>query len=222
MRTTGQKNPDIFAQLRHELIDENFSRYGIRSEKVLMAIDQVPREEFVPEEERYLAYVDRPLPIGFGQTISQPSLVALMAQYLETKPSDRVLEIGTGCGYNAAVLSHLVKDVFSVEVIRPLYLETRNRLQNLGFSNIHLKCGDGNLGWPEKGPFDSIILTAAPVVVPLVLFSQLKPGGFLVAPMGTRDDQRLVRYHKDQRGSLSCQNFMPVRFVRMQSSRQLY
>ena len=226
MRTNlSSKNSAIFAQLRRDLIQENFHRFGVQSEQVLQAMDQIPREDFIPEEEKYLAYVDRSLPIGFGQTLSQPSLVALMAQCLETKPTDRILEIGTGCGYNAAVLSQLVKEVYSIEVIRPLYLETRTRLRQMDLTNVHLKCGDGNLGWSEKAPFDAIVLTTAPIVVPLELFSQLKSGGYLLAPLGTRQEQLLVRYYKDAEGLLTRETMMPVHLTSLgqgSRSRQIF
>ncbi len=180
--------------------------------RVLQAMAQVPRHEFVRLELQPLAYADTPLPSGYGKTISQPFIVALMTDLLELQPNDRVLEIGTGLGYQSAILAALARRVYSVELIDELSLEARRRLARQGYSNVELRVGDGRAGWPEHAPFDKIIVTAAPDLVPLSLIYQLKPGGRMVLPAGLPDAQQLMLVTKDSSGALSTREFLPVRF----------
>ncbi len=180
--------------------------------RVLEAMAQVPRHEFVRLELQPLAYADTPLPSGYGKTISQPFIVALMTDLLELQPNDRVLEIGTGLGYQSAILATLARRVYSVELIEELSLEARQRLARQGYSNVELRVGDGRAGWPEHAPFDKIIVTAAPDLVPLSLIYQLKPGGRMVLPAGLPDAQQLMLVTKDSSGALSTREFLPVRF----------
>ncbi len=187
---------------------------GIRNPRVLDAMNRVPRHEFVPEAVRAQAYADSPLPIGHGQTISQPFIVAFMTEQLDPQPTDRVLEIGTGSGYQAAVLSLLVKEVFTVEIVKPLADRAAADLARLGFTNVHVRVGDGHEGWPEQAPYDSIIVTCAPAQVPLKLVDQLKDGGRMIMPVGDRTSQELVVLEK--RGTeVRCREVLPVRFVPM-------
>ena len=190
---------------------------GINNEGVLAAMGKVPREEFVPLELRTETYEDGPLPIGHGQTISQPYIVAFMTQQLQPKPSDRVLEIGTGSGYQAAILAELVKEIYSVEIVEPLAKSAEATLARLGYTNIHIKAGDGYKGWPEEAPFDAIIVTCAPDEVPQPLVDQLKDGGRMVIPVGERFAQQLYLLEK-KNGQLKESVTLPVRFVPMMRS----
>ena len=186
---------------------------------VLAALGKVPRHEFVPEGYRDLAYEDRPLPIGYGQTISQPYIVAFMTEKLDPQPTDRVLEIGTGSGYQAAVLAELVAKVYSIEIVEPLAQRARADLQRLGCTNVLVRAGDGYQGWPDAAPFDAIIVTCAPDKVPQPLIEQLKDGGRLIIPIGEIWDQKLVLLHK--RGQrLEQAAVLPVRFVPMTGEAQ--
>lgn len=189
-----------FEEARLRMVERQLVGRGIRDPRVLAAMARVPRHEFVPLEYLEQAYADGPIPIGYDQTISQPFVVAYMAELLELKPDDRILEIGTGSGYNAAVLGELVQEVLSVEIVRPLFLESKNRLERLGYKNIHLRCGDGHGGWPEEAPFEGIVLTASPEEVPKPLFDQLNVGRSLVAPTGPRHNQELLRYRRGPDG----------------------
>jgi protein-L-isoaspartate(D-aspartate) O-methyltransferase len=186
---------------------------GVRDKRVLAAMRKVPRHLYVPREMEPYAYADQPLPIGYGQTISQPYIVAFMTEALELKPQDRVLEIGTGSGYQAAVLAELVQDVYSIEIVEPLGREAAERLKRLGYSNIQVRIGDGYRGWPEAAPFDAIIVTAAPDHVPPALVGQLRQGGRLVLPVG-RFFQELVRVRRTASGTKQ-ETLLPVRFVPM-------
>jgi len=182
--------------------------------RVLAAVGRVPRHEFVPRAERDLAYRNRPLPIGHGQTISQPYIVAVMTELLDPRPGDRVLEVGTGSGYQAAVLAELVKEVYTIEIIRPLGVEARYRLNSLGYDNVTVRIGDGYYGWPDEGPFDGIVVTAAASHVPPPLLAQLKPGGRMVIPVGSRFMiQQLVLIEKNADGTLQTRQMLPVMFV---------
>jgi protein-L-isoaspartate(D-aspartate) O-methyltransferase len=184
------------------------------SPRVMAAMARVPRHDFVPEAEQRLAYVNGPLPIGQGQTISQPYIVALMTDLIDPEPSDVVLEVGTGSGYQAAVLSGLVRQVYSVEVLQALADGAAARLKRLGFGNVHVRSGDGNAGWPEHGPFDAILVTAAGPRVPPALVEQLKPGGRMVIPLGgARHDQELTIVEKDAEGKVHEHGILPVAFV---------
>jgi len=184
------------------------------SERTMAAMRKVPRHRFVlPGDERY-AYDNRPLPIGHGQTISQPFIVALMTDLMDLKPSDRVLEIGTGCGYQAAVLSELAREVYTIEIVEPLGREAAQRLQALDYRNVVTKIGDGYQGWAEHAPFDAIMVTAAAHDVPQPLVDQLKPGGRLVIPVGTPwGGQTLLLIVKGQDGKLTRREVLAVRFV---------
>lgn len=186
----------------------------IRDERVLDAMRRVPRHEFVPPEYRRQAYDDHPLPIGYGQTISQPYIVAYMTEQLQPRPTDRVLEIGTGSGYQAAVLSLLVAEVYTIEILEPLARRAEQDLTRLGYTNVKVRCGDGYLGWPEAAPFDTIIVTCAPDEVPQALVEQLKDGGRMIIPVGGFGDQNLWLLVK-QGAVLKRWNVLPVRFVPM-------
>jgi protein-L-isoaspartate(D-aspartate) O-methyltransferase len=187
--------------------------------RVLDAMRSVPREEFVPEEEKGAAYRNRPLPIGHGQTISQPFIVALMTDLLRLEPHHRVLEVGTGSGYQAAVLARLAAEVFSIEIIEPLGLEAARTLDRLGVGNVKTRIGDGYAGWPEHAPYDAIIVTAAPEHIPAQLVEQLRPGGRLVIPVGGLDqDLRVVEKKPD--GTAISTAIIPVRFVPLTRERR--
>jgi len=186
-----------FASQRAEMVERQLRRRGITDFAVLAAMEAVLRHEFVLPELRGRAYEDLPLPIGAGQTISQPYIVAAMTAALRLEPEDRVLEIGTGCGYQAAVLSMLAKEVFTVECRAELAASATARLAALGFSNVHVHCGDGTLGLPEFAPFDAILIAAAAPAVPKPLLDQLAEGGRMILPVGTADQQELRLIEKD-------------------------
>ena len=184
------------------------------SERVLAAMAKVPRHELVPADQKAIAYANRPLPIGLGQTISQPFIVALMTDLMEVKSGDRVLEIGTGSGYQAAVLAELAATVYTVEIVEPLAREAAGRLKQLGYRNVVAKVGDGFQGWPEHAPFDAIMVTAAPREVPQPLIEQLKPGGRLVVPVGRQAaGQALLLIEKKSDGTVMRRNILAVSFV---------
>jgi protein-L-isoaspartate(D-aspartate) O-methyltransferase len=195
------------------MVQEQIFARGIHDPRVLEALRKVPRHRFVPPEMQPSAYEDTALPIGLGQTISQPYVVAFMTEALELKPQDRVLEIGTGSGYQAAVLSLLVREVYSMEIVERLGREAEARLKEMGYANVRVRIGDGYRGWPEAAPFDAIIVTAAPPDVPPVLVAQLRPGGRMVVPVG-RYDQNLIRLRRTANG-LERESLLPVRFVPM-------
>lgn len=201
------------ADERKMMVETQLRSRGIQSEAVLEAMKRIPREEFVPADYRSRAYEDGPLPIGHGQTISQPYIVALMTEQLEPAAHHKVLEVGTGSGYQAAVLSGLVQEVFSIEIVEPLAKQATGTLKALGIQNVHVRAGDGYLGWPEEAPFDTIIVTCAPDHVPQPLIDQLKEGGRLVIPVGERGGiQKLIRLTKTD-GSLQQEEVLDVRFV---------
>ena len=210
----AQPAPDRYQAARERMVAEQIASRDVTDPRVLAAMRKVPRHQFVPPEERESAYDDRPLPIGHGQTISQPYIVALMTQLAKPKPTDRALEIGTGSGYQAAVLSALVAEVFTIEIEEPLANDARRRLAALGCTNVVTRVGDGYGGWPEHAPFDLIIVTAAPDHVPPALVSQLKPGGLLVIPVGeVYAVQELVVIRKEASGRTHTEHIIPVRFV---------
>jgi protein-L-isoaspartate(D-aspartate) O-methyltransferase len=217
----GQKAPlaSDFAAQRQQMVQRQLMARGINDNRVLTAMAKVPREEFVAPESRAASYEDGPLPIRYGQTISQPYIVAFMTEQLRSKPSDRVLEIGTGSGYQAAILAELVSEVYSVEIVEPLAKTAEAALQRLGYKNVHLKIGDGYKGWPEAGPFDAIIVTCAPDKVPQPLVDQLKDDGRMVIPVGDRFAQQLYLLEK-KNGQLKQSATLPVRFVPMTSEAQ--
>ncbi|MBI1356415.1 MAG: protein-L-isoaspartate(D-aspartate) O-methyltransferase [Acidobacteria bacterium] len=188
----------------------------VRDPRVLAAMREVPRDRFLPPSLAEQAYDDNPLPIGRGQTISQPYIVAYMSELLAVEPQHRVLEVGTGSGYQAALLSLLARRVYSIERIRPLAEAARRRLAELGYDNVEVRYGDGFEGWPEEAPFDRILVTAAPKTLPEALVEQLAPGGRLVAPVGGFEDaQTLIVVEKDEDGNVRRREDLPVRFVPM-------
>ncbi len=195
------------------MIDRQLRSRGIVSSSVLDAMASVPREKFVPDSSVEMAYEDCPLPIGLGQTISQPYIVAYMTEALQIKPTDRILEIGTGSGYQTAVLSELADTVFSIEIIESLYRQAKKRLDGMGIAKIRLKLGDGRLGWPDEAPFDKIILTASPEKIPGELIRQLKEGGRLVAPVGKAGDVQTLVVGVKAHGTFKTSDTIAVRFV---------
>lgn len=199
--------------LRQRMIEEQIKRRGVSDPATLNAMSIVPRHEFVPSLLKESAYEDTPLPIGLGQTISQPYIVALMTQSAELKPGETILEIGTGSGYAAAVLSRIVDHVFTIERIDDLVQRSKSCYKELGYHNIEVKSGDGSLGWPEKGPFDAIIVTAGAPVIPHSLKEQLKPGGRLIIPVGDAFSQKLLRIRKDKDNHFTEETVEFVRFV---------
>jgi protein-L-isoaspartate(D-aspartate) O-methyltransferase len=208
-----QTNQGDFEAGRHRMVDEQLRGRDIRDVRVLEAMRRVPRHEFVPEAQRDRAYVDSPLPIGQGQTISQPYIVAFMTQALEVGPEHRVLEIGTGSGYQAAVLGQLAKTVYSIEILPSLADRARTTLQRLGYRNIQVRTGNGFLGWPDQAPFDRVMVTAAPEEVPPALVQQLRVGGLMAIPVGTSAQElRILRRTPKSTETLAT---MAVRFVPM-------
>ena len=187
---------------------------GIKNTRVLESMKKVPRHLFVPEKLRYAAYEDYPLPIGYKQTISQPYIVALMTESIQPEPNDRILEIGTGSGYQAAVLSEIVKEVYTIEIVEPLAESAKLKLKKLGYSNVQVRYGDGFYGWPEVEKFDAIIITASPPKVPEPLINQLKDGGKIIVPLEEGLWQELTLFSK-KNGKLERHDIIPVRFVPM-------
>ncbi|MBP7584741.1 MAG: protein-L-isoaspartate(D-aspartate) O-methyltransferase [Spirochaetes bacterium] len=200
-------------RLRDQMVKRQIEARGVSDRKVLDAMRRVKRHDFVPQHHVTSAYEDHPLPIGHGQTISQPYIVALMTELCDLDGSEKVLEIGTGSGYQAAVLSLLAKEVYSIEIVEPLAKLSAQRFKSMGYGNIQVKCGDGYRGWPEHAPFDVIILTAAPPDMPMDLFRQLKEGGVMVAPVGDYF-QELVKIEKID-GRMRRTLVTHVRFVPM-------
>ena len=181
-------------------------------DRVMLTLARIPRHAYVPREVRHLAYADSPLPIGHGKTISQPFIVALMTDLLDIQETDRVLEVGTGLGYQAAVLAELADQVYSIEILQELARGAEERLGAAGYGNIDLRVGDGSYGWPEHGPYDKVIVTAAPELIPPMLLQQLKPNGRMVIPAGIEDSQKLLLVERDDTGRLSTQEILPVSF----------
>ena len=186
------------------------------SERVMAAMTKVHRHHFVPIEVQAFAYANTPLPIGHGKTISQPFIVALMTDLLDISPADRVLEVGTGFGYQAAVLAELAGLVYTVEIIEALQRQAKKTLNELGYTNIEFRLGNGAYGWPEKGPFDKIILTAAPELIPPALLEQLKPSGKLVLPAGPPENQQLMLVERDASSRQTSRTILPVRFSELE------
>jgi protein-L-isoaspartate(D-aspartate) O-methyltransferase len=211
----GGPGQDAFAAARERMVSEQIAARGVRASSVLAAMRQVPRHLFVPPALQSEAYDDYPLPIGHGQTISQPYIVALMTELARPDPGARALEIGTGCGYQAAVLARVVRHVFTIEIVEELARDAKDRLARLGVANVTARAGDGYEGWPAEAPFDIILVTAAPETLPRALVDQLKPGGRLVIPVGPLDFQQLQVVEKDASGRTRTTDVVPVRFVPM-------
>lgn len=212
-----------YEELRHKMVEEvvadvaaeiSYSGGSALSPSVVAAMQKVKRHLFVPPSQTVNAYLNRPLPIGYGQTISQPLIVAMMTDLMQLKKNDKVLEIGTGSGYQAAILAEIVKSVYSIEIIHPLGKQAAKRLKLLGYKNIEVKLGDGYYGWPEEALFDAIIVTAAASHVPPPLLKQLKPGGKMLIPLGMHFmAQYLMLVEKQMNGSVTSKQILPVRFV---------
>lgn len=200
--------------LRYQMVQQQIEKRGIRNERLLEAMRKVERHRFIPASLAAYAYDDSPLPIREGQTISQPYIVASMTAQLDLQPEDRVLEVGTGSGYQAAILGELAGEVYSIEIIPELAEESKAILSELEYDHVHVKQGDGYLGWPEKAPFDAIIVTAAAPYVPEPLLDQLKPEGIMIIPVGHQGSvQELLKISKDQNGNIRREYLEPVRFV---------
>jgi protein-L-isoaspartate(D-aspartate) O-methyltransferase len=211
---------DSFAAARARMVEDQIAARGVRDPRVLAAMREVPRHLFVPPDQQPMAYDDVPRPIGFGQTISQPYIVALMTELVRPKSSDRALEIGTGSGYQAAVLSRLVSHVYTIEIVEQLGREAEARLKNLGYANVTVRVGDGYAGWPDVPAFDLIVVTAAPDHVPPPLLAQLKPGGRLVIPVGPISAvQQLRLIERDAAGQDRTTVVAPVAFVPLRRGR---
>lgn len=211
---SGKENKDHFRQQRMKMIRQQLRARGIENPEILAAFEKVPRHRFVPEGLKKYAYQDRPLPIGEDQTISQPYIVALMTRSIEPKKNHRILEIGTGSGYQAAILAELAEQVYTIEIIASLAQSARRTLSETGYENVYVKTGDGFRGWPEHAPFDAIVVTCSPEKVPEPLKEQLAGGGRMVIPVGRGHDQHLVLLEKKE-GQLIEKQILPVRFVPM-------
>jgi protein-L-isoaspartate(D-aspartate) O-methyltransferase len=212
---------DVFSELRQVMLAEITAEVvyacgqlgkAALAGRVMEVMGGVPRHDYVPVELRPYAYINSPLPIGFGKSISQPFIVAVMVDLLDVQPTDAVLEIGTGLGYQSAILSRLAKRVYSMELIEELAAQARHRLHRHGHDNVEVRIADGNLGWPEHAPFDKVIVTAAPELIPPALIYQLKPGGKMVIPAGLPEDQKLIVLDKDERGKVTTKEIFAVRF----------
>jgi len=199
------------------LAGERIGKYNLDA-RVMEVMGRVPRHEFVPVEIQPYAYLNRPLPIGFDKTISQPFIVALMTDMLEIRKEDVVLEIGTGLGYQAAVLAELAHKVYSVEIIEALAQQAVKRLSRAGYTNVEVKVADGSHGLPEHAPFDKVMVTAAPDLIPPALINQLKPGGKMMIPAGLSDNQQLILVEKSANGRLSTREILPVRFSQLEGA----
>jgi len=223
--------PDMYAAAREEMVaaitaDTIFACASIGKaalgERVMATLGKVPRHEFVPVELQPFAYANVPLPIGFGKTISQPFIVGLMTDLLAINAGDAVLEIGTGLGYQAAVLAELAQKIYSVEILEELANQAKQRLRQQKYTNIEFKIGNGYYGWPEHAPYDKIIVTAAPDLIPPPLIEQLKAGGKMVLPAGLAEAQRLLLVEKDVTGALTTTEILPVRFTQLEGTELAY
>lgn len=204
---------DAMATERARMVEFQLRARDIVTPRVLEVMAATPREAFVPADHQKDAYADEPLPIGWGQTISQPYIVALMTQLLDPKPHERILEIGTGSGYQAAILSPLAREVYTIEIVQPLADRARQTLDTLGYQNVFVRAGDGYAGWPEQAPFDAVIVTCAPDHIPTPLVNQVKEGGRMIIPVGERFGvQKLLRLTKKE-GIMHQEEVLDVRFV---------
>ena len=208
-------NLNNYEKQKEVMINDQIMSRGIKNKNILQAMNQVPRHEFVPGKYKAFAYGDYPLEIGKGQTISQPYIVAFMTDALDLSPEDKVLEIGTGSGYQAAVLAELVSQVYTIEIISELGKDAQKTLKKLGYQNVHVKIGDGYRGWPDAAPFDAIIVTCAPENIPQTLVEQLKEGGRMVIPVGTEGSVQTLYKDTKKDGKIMKQTEMDVRFVPM-------
>ena len=208
-----KESDNYYEESLNRMIEEQIVARGITDERVINAIKKVPRHAFVPEQYRYEAYSDMPLPIGYGQTISQPYMVAVMTLYLDPKEDHKVLEIGTGSGYQTAILAVLAKEVYTIEVVPELQERAKKILEELGLTNIKYKIGDGSLGWAEYAPFDRIMVTAASPYIPPPLAEQLNVGGIMIIPVGDRWGQDLLKVIKTDQNTLHHENLLPCAFV---------
>jgi len=204
-----------FEQLRYNMVEEQLKKRQIKSEAVLEAMRSVPRHLFVPKNMQRHAYNDSPLPIGLEQTISQPYIVAFMTEQLDLKPGMKVLEIGTGSGYQAAILAHLKCDVYTIELLEELAVRAEKVIKELNYKNVKVKSGDGYLGWPEEAPFDAIIVTAAPDKIPEKLIEQLKDGGKMIVPVGPVNSLQSLKLITKKNKKIVEKDLLPVRFVPM-------
>ena len=214
----GDRSEEAYAQARERMVQTQIVRRGVKDSLTVAAMKAVPRHRFVPESLREEAYADHPLPIGLDQTISQPYIVAYMTEALALEGGEKVLEIGTGSGYQAAVLAEIADSVFSIEILKPLSDRASEQLKELGYKNVYVRCGDGYQGWPEHAPFDAIIVTAAPDHIPQPLKEQLKIGGRLIIPVGARH-QELLLITRTEKGFME-KRLLPVRFVPMTGEAQ--
>lgn len=212
-RDMTETTEEAFAAMRQQMVQRQIESRGVKDPLVLDAMRSVRRHRYVPDNMRRYAYYDEPLPIGYEQTISQPYIVAYMTESLGLKGNEKVLEIGTGSGYQAAVLAEVVKEVYTIEIVEPLAERAEESLREEGYSNVHCRAGDGYQGWPEAAPFDAVIITAAPPRIPEPLIEQLKVGGRMIVPVGTLY-QELVLLTKKKKG-VEKQRLLPVRFVPM-------
>lgn len=215
VKNADRSDSDFYVSQRKQMVEKQIKDRGIEDKNVLKAMRFIPRHEFIPETYRKMAYGDHPVPIGYDQTISQPYIVAIMTELLNLKPNNRVLEIGTGSGYQAAVLSKIVGEVYSIEIVPELAKRAEKTLKRLDYKNVKVKAGDGFLGWPEHAPFDAIIVTCAPPEIPPPLLEQLNEGGRLVIPIGEQwSPQKLIRATKKD-GKIKRKLITWVRFVPM-------
>jgi protein-L-isoaspartate(D-aspartate) O-methyltransferase len=211
--TAAQNSESDLRARREAMVEQQIRQRGVTSARVLDAMRSVPRERFVPAELRSQAYEDGPLPIGSGQTISQPYIVAYMTEVLDVAPSHKVLEVGTGSGYQAAVLSELVREVYTIEIVPELARRAEGVLGDLKKTNVHVRAGDGYAGWPEQAPFDRIMVTAAPEEIPRPLVDQLAPGGRLVAPVGSQGGPQWMTIVEKTSAGVTERRTIPVQFV---------
>lgn len=214
-RGDPKKTQEIYAEQRKEMVRVQLERRGISDERVLQAMREVPRHLFIEEKYHHLAYADHPLPIDAEQTISQPYIVGLMTEVIEIEKGEKVLEIGTGSGYQAAVLAHLTDEVYSVEIIKELAEKADRTLKKLGYTQVRIKWGDGNLGWAENAPYDAVIVTCASKEVPPALFEQLREGGKMVIPIGDPSSFQILTLIEKRQGKKVEKEILGVRFVPM-------